>query len=43
MGHLDAVANTQDIITLAGIIKDVWSDVPAAQVRAWSYATVLQR
>lgn len=30
--HLDATNNTADILTLAGIIKRVWSDVPASAV-----------
>jgi hypothetical protein len=30
--HLDAGNNTADILTLAGIIKRVWSDVPASAV-----------
>jgi len=30
--HLAATNNTRDIIALAGIIKDIWSDVPADQV-----------
>lgn len=30
--HLAATNNTADIIALAGIIQDIWSDVPAANV-----------
>jgi hypothetical protein len=32
IGHLPAWNNTQDILLLAEIIKDIWSDVPAADV-----------
>jgi hypothetical protein len=32
VSHLDPVANTEDIVTLSRIIREVWADVPAAQV-----------